>query len=198
MRVDVNEVFGPTVQGEGPLIGRRACFVRLARCDLQCSYCDTAFTWDWKGANGIVYDPASEVHPSTTEAVQAEVDRLDPDLGAGVVITGGEPLLQRRAVTDLATRFLGAGRWVQIETNGRHKPPLGLPQEALIVASPKLSNSGMTEQQRIANARVRHWAKRVEFWSGCPEEKRIMKYVVYNYTLALLEREYIKTEGGEG
>lgn len=35
----VSEVFGPTVQGEGPSLGRRAAFVRLGRCNLECTWC---------------------------------------------------------------------------------------------------------------------------------------------------------------
>ena len=40
----VAEVFGPTVQGEGPSAGRRASFIRLGGCNLHCDWCDTKFT----------------------------------------------------------------------------------------------------------------------------------------------------------
>ena len=41
--LDVHGIF-PTMQGEGPYAGTRALFVRLAGCNLQCSYCDTDYT----------------------------------------------------------------------------------------------------------------------------------------------------------
>ena len=52
----VSEIFGPTLQGEGPSSGRRAMFLRLAGCNLSCSWCDTAYTWDWSR-----YDKKAEV-----------------------------------------------------------------------------------------------------------------------------------------
>ena len=52
----VSEVFGPTFQGEGPSSGQRAMFVRLGRCNLDCAFCDTAYTWDWTR-----YDPDAEL-----------------------------------------------------------------------------------------------------------------------------------------
>jgi len=42
----VAELFGPTVQGEGPAAGERAAFVRLSGCPLACAWCDTPYTWD--------------------------------------------------------------------------------------------------------------------------------------------------------
>ena len=45
----VSEIFGPTHQGEGPSTGRLCGFVRLARCNLSCLWCDTPYTWDWGG-----------------------------------------------------------------------------------------------------------------------------------------------------
>src|ERR1700730_7162757 len=84
----VSEVFGPTIQGEGPSLGRRAGFIRLGGCDLTCSWCDAAYTW-----NASRYDLRAEL---TRMPVTAMVERAlvgDPEI---VVITGGEPLLHQQ------------------------------------------------------------------------------------------------------
>ena len=44
--IPVLEIFGPTIQGEGMVVGRKTMFVRTAGCDYSCSWCDSAFTWD--------------------------------------------------------------------------------------------------------------------------------------------------------
>src|SRR5699024_12513122 len=46
MKIPVLEIFGPTIQGEGMVIGRKTMFVRTAGCDYGCSWCDSKFTWD--------------------------------------------------------------------------------------------------------------------------------------------------------
>lgn len=48
------EVFGPTIQGEGMVIGKKTMFVRTYGCDYGCVWCDTAYTWD--GSEKIMYD----------------------------------------------------------------------------------------------------------------------------------------------
>ena len=97
----VKEIFG-TIQGEGPLAGSPAIFVRLAGCNLRCYFCDTDFD------NGDLRDIDSIV-----DEVFFHGDAVKTDL---VVITGGEPLRQniRRLVNEL---FL-EGFNVQIETSG--------------------------------------------------------------------------------
>ncbi|MDF0142324.1 7-carboxy-7-deazaguanine synthase QueE, partial [Staphylococcus pseudintermedius] len=45
-KIPVLEIFGPTIQGEGRVIGRKTMFVRTAGCDFRCSWCDSKFTWD--------------------------------------------------------------------------------------------------------------------------------------------------------
>ncbi len=74
----VQEVF-PTIQGEGPLTGTPALFVRLAHCCLACLFCDTDFT-------------SSKWEP-TLEDLMADIKSK---MGASrcVVITGGEPMMQ--------------------------------------------------------------------------------------------------------
>lgn len=45
-KIPVLEIFGPTIQGEGMVIGQKTMFVRTGGCDYRCSWCDSAFTWD--------------------------------------------------------------------------------------------------------------------------------------------------------
>lgn len=78
-RLLVNGIW-PTIQGEGPDAGRVAVFVRLAKCNLSCFFCDTEFeTGEWMHHETVI----NRVH----EVAQICKARL-------VVVTGGEPLLQ--------------------------------------------------------------------------------------------------------
>lgn len=137
----INEVFGPTLQGEGPNLGRRAAFVRVARCNLSCSWCDAHFTWDWTR-----HDPATEVHTMAVADVHDQVLAMRCQL---VVLTGGEPLLQQRGLTALASLLRGSGCEVEVETNGTRPPDPRLSALVRYNVSPKLANSGLPWEQRI-------------------------------------------------
>jgi 7-carboxy-7-deazaguanine synthase len=132
----VSEVFGPTVQGEGPAAGRAASFVRFMGCNLSCTWCDSAWTWDAS---------RFELRAETTQLSAREIgDRLRGG-PAVVVLTGGEPLLQqdRPAWRELLPLLTGAGHHVHIETNGTVAPsPFTLRHASMIVVSPKLPNAG--------------------------------------------------------
>ena len=52
-KLPVMEIFGPTIQGEGMVIGQKTMFVRTAGCDYSCSWCDSSFTWDGSGKHLI-------------------------------------------------------------------------------------------------------------------------------------------------
>jgi len=52
-KLPVLEIFGPTIQGEGMVVGRKTMFVRTAGCDYRCSWCDSAFTWDGSAKDEI-------------------------------------------------------------------------------------------------------------------------------------------------
>lgn len=140
----VNEIFGPTLQGEGPLAGTPAMFVRLAGCDLACTWCDTAYAWDWTGRVGPPQDRAAESHHRSVSDVLDEVIQRRGQAQL-VVLSGGEPLLQHRAASRLAVDLVAEGLIVQVETNGRHTP---LPDPVLHVVSPKLSSAGGPTRRR--------------------------------------------------
>lgn len=117
--LDVHSVFY-TIQGEGPLTGHPAIFVRLAGCNLQCPQCDTEYT--------------AKRQRMSPEALLQEVQRKHPGPRL-VVITGGEPF---RQAIGLFTQLLeDADYQIQIETNGTLPPPAGLAASTWVVVSPK-------------------------------------------------------------
>lgn len=135
----ISEVFGPTFQGEGPSTGRRAAFVRLGLCNLDCVWCDTPYTWDWTGKNGPPQDRGALVHASA-EDVADMVRARGVDL---CVVTGGEPMLQQKQLGPLVRELVDHGVGVEVETNGTIEPTdPAMRAHCAWNVSPKLSCSG--------------------------------------------------------
>lgn len=133
----ISEVFHHTIQGEGPAAGTPASFVRLMGCNLSCSWCDSAYTWD-----SSRFNLRSETTHRTAESLAAELVR---ECRGIVVITGGEPLLHqdRPAFLRLLTLLYEHGLPVHIETNGTIAPNADVWSYATaVVASPKLPHAG--------------------------------------------------------
>jgi len=115
----VSETFGPTIQGEGPSAGRHAYFIRLWGCNLDCSWCDTPYTWDTTGKNGRAYERDKESRLVEIESLA----HIAAQRSLLTVITGGEPLIQRAGLARLAYLLLEEfERDVEIETNGTLRP----------------------------------------------------------------------------
>lgn len=171
----VAEVFGPTVQGEGPSTGRRAMFVRLSGCNLDCSWCDTPYTWDWTGKNGTAYEQAAEMRVMSSDDVVGQLwapDSITPRL---VVITGGEPLVQATALRALVAALTDHGFEVEVETNGTRAPSVEL---AAWVSrwnvSPKLTHSGVDRDRAFKADAL------IAFSALAHVERAIFKVVVSN------------------
>ena len=142
----ISEIFGPTLQGEGPYIGRRATFIRFGGCNLSCDWCDTGYTWD-----STRFDLRESI---TARSVQSIVDDISTRDGL-VVITGGEPMLyaHRPAFILLLGELKSAGRELHVESNGTIFPPEEvLSKLDVVVLSPKLSNAGSHEERTAAMA----------------------------------------------
>lgn len=136
----ISEIF-ESIQGEGATAGERCVFLRLATCNLRCSFCDTKYTWDWSS------------HRYEDEVRHAEIPDVARELrgrGEGhLVITGGEPLLQERALSALL-ESLGPDWFVEVETNGTVSPGAALTARVnQWNVSPKLGNSGEPIERRL-------------------------------------------------
>lgn len=139
----ISEMFGPTFQGEGPSAGHCASFLRLARCNLDCVWCDTPYTWDWTR-----YDPKVEVEKAAVEDI---ADWFRAQHTPLLVITGGEPLIQRTGL-DVLVGSIPMATLVEIETNGT-LPPLETSIASYNV-SLKLAHSGVPPEKAIVPASI--------------------------------------------
>jgi 7-carboxy-7-deazaguanine synthase len=97
-----------SVQGESSWAGLPCIFVRLAGCNLRCSWCDSEYTF--QGG-----------HKMSLEEVEAAVGALAPV--RLVEITGGEPMLQERELLPLIEKLMAGGYELMMETSGER--PLG-------------------------------------------------------------------------
>ena len=100
----VIEIF-ESIQGEGRWMGTPVTFIRLAGCNLHCSWCDTKESWGDVGTEMSIYDICNQV------------EEFDNHI---VVITGGEPTTQSR-LSNLISTLNSSGYYVAIETNGTNK-----------------------------------------------------------------------------
>lgn len=135
----LSEVF-ESVQGEGVSIGTPSTFLRLALCNLRCSWCDTKYTWDW-----VNYKYEEEVQIASRDEV---LGLLRAKRSKNIVITGGEPLLQQRQLEPLL-RSLAVDHTFEVETAGTLPPSAGMVE--LVTTwnvSPKLANSANTLKSR--------------------------------------------------
>lgn len=158
------EIFA-SLQGEGPSLGRPVAFVRLSRCNLACTWCDTAYTWRFEGDNrphrdGTAFDRKANQVTLDEVDVAARIAALGQDR---LVITGGEPLLQGAALARMVALLPGIS--VEIETNGTVAPHAALdPLVAQYNVSPKLAHSGNPAELALLPERLEAWAEDARAW----------------------------------
>ena len=99
--LQINEIFY-SIEGEGLRVGQPTTFIRLAKCNLRCFFCDTEFD---TFANMRLDEIVVEVQRHTAE---------------WICFTGGEPLGQN--IRNLCEALIGNGYRIQIETNGAVTP----------------------------------------------------------------------------
>lgn len=132
--MNVSEIF-VSLQGEGSLAGVVSVFVRLAGCDLQCEWCDTAYAQPIDGGQGM----------QVADIVAAVTDYKCRH----VVVTGGEPLLADQ-LASLLEQLAQTGKHITVETNGTRFRPVVCD---LMSISPKLSHSVRIKRSESQNER---------------------------------------------
>jgi 7-carboxy-7-deazaguanine synthase len=165
----IYEIFR-SLQGETSLAGTPMWFVRLAGCDLECSYCDTA----------RARDPQAGREMTVTEVVAAI---QSPPL-LWTAITGGEPLLQLDEVNALIAALNEIDRQVMIETSGAH-PLDDLDPRAVRILDIKTPGSGMVERMVADNLDLLRPQDEVKFVLTGREDYEWSRQVVQARGLAL-------------
>lgn len=168
------EIFA-SLQGEGPSMGVPVAFVRLSRCNLACTWCDTAYTWRFEGDNrphrdGIAFDRKANQVTLSPEDTAARIEALGQKR---LVITGGEPLLQAPGLVDMLAHLPDIS--VEIETNGTVAPPPRLDVRIdQYNVSPKLAHSGNPAELALLPERLDAWASEprafLKFVLASPED----------------------------
>ena len=165
----VNETF-LSIQGESTHVGRLCFFIRLAGCNLSCTYCDTDYARDPKAGTAMT------IEHLVSMAKLSKV-RL-------VEVTGGEPLNHPHAPA-LCQALLDEGLEVMVETNG--SLPLSLlPPAVKKIVDCKTPSSGMDEYNLYDNFHILSDHDEIKFV--------IQDYHDYEFALTIIEKYKLNTK----
>jgi len=159
--LEINEIFGPTIQGEGKCTGNPSVFVRFGKCNMQCP----GFEVEYETPSGIKKCSCDSFYASDSafrdewkkyakaKELIEEVSKILPKYKVDIVITGGEPLLYWKDIEfqKFLKYYVENGFKVTIETNASINITLEEKwhKELLFSMSVKLSNSGEKLSKRL-------------------------------------------------
>ena len=169
--LEINEIFGPTIQGEGKLVGTPSIFIRFGKCNFSC----VGFGVEYETPSGIkkcacdsYYAVDKEFKDIWTkyksyEEIVDEVNKLISiypyNYKIDIVITGGEPLLywNKEEFQKLLQHYIENGHKVTIETNASLNLEFKeeYQKKLLFSMSVKLSNSLEPINKRINKETLR-------------------------------------------
>lgn len=163
--IKYSEIF-KSIQGEGSLTGTPSVFFRTSYCNLLCGWCDTPYTSHEPENKNILLTSALK------EILSYDCDH--------VVITGGEPFVQKKKIEWLCQQLHNQDKHITIETNGTIYHPL---IADLISCSPKTRNSMPSLDLVDEHSQRRHESIRVNYESFrkfTEEYDHQFKFVVSN------------------
>lgn len=158
--IRISEIFGPTLQGEGALIGKPTVFVRTGGCDYRCTWCDTlhavdsAYRRDWK--------------PMSAEEIFVRVRELSGGVPLTVSLSGGNPAIQ--PLGTLIALGKREGYTFALETQGSIAQDWFADLDVLTL-SPKPPSSGMATDWDAFDRCVR---------AAGPQTQTVLKIVIFD------------------
>lgn len=127
--ISIAEIFGPTIQGEGPNSGLKSIFVRVVGCDFKCEWCDSKFAWK-KDNNTQYFTEIDLANELINKCLNTHTNHI--------ILTGGNPCLYDfEQIIDILHQ---QGITVDIETQGSILPKW-ITKLDLVVISPKAPSS---------------------------------------------------------
>ncbi|MGP0129634.1 MAG: 7-carboxy-7-deazaguanine synthase QueE [cyanobacterium endosymbiont of Rhopalodia musculus] len=171
-----------SIQGEGAWMGVSAFFIRLAGCDVHCSWCDQKESWPIKPYPQRSVEELAELAKQTNPAI--------------VVITGGEPLIHN--LDPLTDELRSLGLRVHLETSGTHpfsgsfdwvtfSPKMfGLPNESIynqvnelkvVIASELDLYWGYQEAKKVPLDAIKYLQQE---WNNPESKQLILDFVLQN------------------
>ena len=158
--IRISEIFGPTIQGEGALIGQPTVFVRTGGCDYRCSWCDTPHAVD-----SAFRDQWTAMTP---QEIWTQVRALSSGKPVMVTLSGGNPAIQN--LESLIAMGKKEGYGFALETQG------SIAQDwfgdlDILTLSPKPPSSGMKTDWTMLDRCVAAAGKNT---------KTVLKFVVFD------------------
>lgn len=158
--IRISEIFGPTIQGEGALIGEPTVFVRTGGCDYRCTWCDSmhavdpTYRHDWEAMSA--------------ETILQKIEKLSGGNPLTVTLSGGNPAIQ--PLGDLINLGKKKGYGFALETQGSISQDWFCDLDMLVL-SPKPPSSGENIKWDMFDECISHAGENT---------KVVMKIVVFN------------------
>ena len=168
---DVVEIF-TSINGEGPLVGQLAVFIRMKGCNLSCSYCDTKW--------------ANETDAPAKEMTANQIYQTILESGIkNVTLTGGEPLYRPFIKELLKLLASDSSLHIEIETNGsiNLEPFCDLGTSVSFTMDYKLSCSNMEQKMCLNNFSILEPKDTVKFVVGSLADCQKAFEIIQSYQL---------------
>lgn len=168
---DVVEIF-TSINGEGPLVGQLAVFIRMKGCNLSCSYCDTKW--------------ANETDAPAREMTANQIYQTILESGIkNVTLTGGEPLYRPFIKELLKLLASDSSLHIEIETNGsiNLEPFCDLGTSVSFTMDYKLSCSKMEQKMCLSNFSILQSKDTVKFVVGSLSDCQRAFEIIQSYQL---------------
>lgn len=185
--IPVSEIFGPTLEGEGPWAGTPTYFLRVGGCDYGCLWCDTDQAVLAENVRKLPRRTQNEIWD---QLYAYSVEHPGPDL---LAISGGNPgLYDLGLIVDFwqshdrsANGHDDHQKRVLVETQGSLFKPW-MARVNLLTVSPKPPSSGLDPEASLVNL-IRFWEKYEQFRGAAVDHeyrlidhKAIFKMVVFD------------------